>query len=133
VTPRESVLVRGLVDWVALDRVHADVAEANEGAALSVVQGYTVELIRSLVHEQLFELGDVADNDGFTRWDNLIDESISRITDVYVANFDDRNVWSWFCWLNLTDKGELVAQDIKASRPPAGIHVCEAGGRYECV
>jgi hypothetical protein len=114
VTPRESVLLRGLVDWVALDRIHWDVAQAHEGAPLSVVQSKTLELIRSVVAEGLFELGEVAGNQGFTRWDSPLDESIRRIRDIYVAKFDDRNVWPWFCWLNLTEKGERLAEEIES-------------------
>jgi hypothetical protein len=114
VTPRESVLLQGLVDWVALDQVHSDVSRANEGTPLSVVQSKTLELIRSLVGEELFELGGVTAEDGFIRWNEPLSESIKRIQDVYVSNFDDRNVWPWFCWLNLTDKGERAAQDIES-------------------
>jgi hypothetical protein len=115
VTPREKVLLRGLVDWVALDRIHWDVAQDNQGAPLSLVQTQTLELISSLVNEGLFELGDLAGKEGrFAPWDSPLDESIKRIRDVYVANFDDQNVWSWYCWLDLTEKGEQVAREIEA-------------------
>jgi hypothetical protein len=114
VTPRESILLQGLIDWVALDRVHYDVAQANEGSPLSVVQSKTLELIQSLVGEGLFELGGVTTDDGFIRWDGPLSESIKRIQDVYVTNFNDRNVWPWFCWLNLTEKGQRVAEDIES-------------------
>jgi hypothetical protein len=120
VTPRESVLLQGLIDWVPLDRVHSDVARSNEGSPLSVVQSKTLELIQSLVGEGLFELGGVTASDGFIRWDRPLSESIKRIEDVYITNFEDRNVWPWFCWLNLTDKGQHVAEDIESrsqSRP----------------
>jgi hypothetical protein len=115
VTPRESVLLRGLVDWVALDRIHWDVAQANQGASLSVVQTRTLELIRSLVNEGLFELGDLSGPQGqFAAWDSPVDRSINRIQDVYVANFDAQNEWPWYCWLNLTEKGARLAQQIEA-------------------
>jgi hypothetical protein len=114
-TPRESALLRGLVDWVALDRIHWDVAQANRGAPMSVVQTRTLELIRSLVNEGLFELGDLSGPQGqFAAWDSPIDESINRIQDVYVANFEAQNVWPWYCWLNLTEKGTRLAQQIKS-------------------
>ncbi|MGV0872053.1 hypothetical protein [Mycolicibacterium sp. XJ879] len=51
VTARESVLLRGPVDWIALDRIHWDVAQENPGSPLNVVQAKTLELIRSLVDE----------------------------------------------------------------------------------
>jgi hypothetical protein len=115
VTAREEVLLRGLVDWVALDRIHWDVAQENQGAPLSAIQTKTMELIRSLVNEGLFELGDLTGKESrFARWDSPLDESINRIRDVYVANFDDQNVWPWCCWLNLTEKGEQVALELEA-------------------
>ena len=51
VTAREIVLLRGPVDWIALDRIHWDVAQENPGSPLTVVQAKTLELIRSLVDE----------------------------------------------------------------------------------
>jgi hypothetical protein len=110
VTPREKVLRRGLVDWVALDRIHSDVAHENQGAPLSVVQAKTLELIRSLVNEGLFELGDLTGTEGrFAAWDSSLDESIKRIGDAYAAKM----AWRWGCWLSLTEKGEQVAQEIE--------------------
>ncbi|MBV8349837.1 MAG: hypothetical protein JOZ49_20640 [Mycolicibacterium sp.] len=110
-TPREKVLRRGIVDWVALDRIHSDVAQENQGAPLSVVQTKTLELIRSLVNEGLFELGDLTGKEGrFAAWDSSLDESIKRIRDAYVA----KSVWRWCCWLSLTEKGEQVAREIEA-------------------
>lgn len=116
VTARESVLLRGLVDWIALDRIHWDVAQENQGAPLLVVQDKTLELIRSLVDEGLAELGDLASEDSkFAPWDSSLDESIERIRNVYVAHFHDENVWPWYAWLNLTEEGERVAQEIESS------------------
>jgi hypothetical protein len=114
VTPRETVLRRGLVDWVALDRIHWDVAQANVGAPLSVIQKKVLELISSLVNEGLFALGDLTGTEGqFAPWDCPIDESIKRIRGVYVDNFDEQNVWPWYCWLDLTEKGARVAYEIE--------------------
>ena len=112
---RESVLLRGLVDWIALDRIHWDVSQENQGAPLSVVQAKTLELISSLVDEGLAELGDLASKDGeFAAWRSPLDESIERIRDFYVAHFHDDNVWPWYAWLNLTEKGERAAQEIES-------------------
>lgn len=116
VTARESALLRGLVDWVALDHIHWDVAQENQGSPLTVVQTKTLELIRSLVDEGLAELGDLASQDGaFTPWNSSLDESIERIRNVYVAHFHDENVWPWYAWLNLTEEGDRVAQEIESS------------------
>lgn len=118
-TPRETVLLRGLEDWVALDRVHWDVSQYNQGAALTEIQERTLELIGSLVTEGLCELGDLANDKGvFVPWETPIDTSLSRIREVYVIRFEDQNVWPWYCWLNLTSAGEAVAQAIEAKQQP---------------
>jgi hypothetical protein len=114
-TPREEVLIRGLVDWVALDRIHWDVAEANKGEPIAVVQSETLNLIRSLVEEGLFEIGDLSGDDGrFVAWNSSIDDSIARIRAAYVTNFEDQNTWPWVCWLDLTDAGTAAAQVVES-------------------
>jgi hypothetical protein len=113
-TPREHVLIRGLVDWIALDRIHWDVAEANKGAPITVVQSATLNLIRALVTEGLFEVGDLSGDGGrFIAWDSSIDDVIAQIRNAYVTNFEDRDSWPWMCWLNLTDAGTAAAQAVE--------------------
>jgi hypothetical protein len=53
---RDEVLLRGLIDWVALERVHTRVARENAGEPLPLVQEKVLDLIRSLVTEGLFEV-----------------------------------------------------------------------------
>lgn len=114
-TPREHVLIRGLVDWIALDRIHWDVAEANTGAPISVVQSATLNLVRTLVAEGLFEVGDLSGDGGrFVAWESSIDDVIARIRNEYVTNFEDRTNWPWMCWLNLTDAGTAAAQAVES-------------------
>ncbi|NDJ91278.1 hypothetical protein [Mycolicibacter kumamotonensis] len=110
---REEVLLSGLVDWVALDRIHGFVAQENRGDVLSVIQEKTLELIRSLVGDGLFDVGDLQGEGGeFVSWETSVDESIQRIRHVYVSNFDDRYAWGWSCWLSLTAKGQRVADGL---------------------
>jgi hypothetical protein len=117
-TSRDEVLLLGLIDWVALDRIHWEVARANPTEPLSVIQNKTIELIRSLVTEGLFDIGDLtADGGQFIQWDSTIDESINRTRDVYVDRFDEQNVWPWSVWLSLTEAGEPVAREIETRSP----------------
>ncbi|WND57814.1 hypothetical protein ACORG1_05890 [Mycobacterium sp. TJFP1] len=116
-TPRESILLRGLADWVALDRIHWDVSESKPGAPLIVIQEETLALIHDLVAEGLFEVGEVSDERGFSPWTEPLDEAVERIRRVYVTEFDKQNIWPWYCWLNLTDKGEQLAQEIQSTPP----------------
>jgi hypothetical protein len=114
---RDEVLLQGLIDWVALCSVHGDVAEENPGEPLSVVQDKVLDLIRSLVTDGLFEVGDLATEDSrFGAWATPLDESIERIRDAYVDNFNDETKWWFVCWLESTEKGQQVAEAIKASQ-----------------
>jgi hypothetical protein len=112
---RDEVLLRGLIDWVALERVYRRVARENPSEPVSVIQEKVLALIRSLVTDGLFELGDLATEDSrFRAWDTPLDESIQRIRDAYVNNFDDETKWWFVCWLESTKKGQQLAEDIEA-------------------
>ncbi|HEY1842852.1 MAG TPA: hypothetical protein VGG53_22020 [Mycobacterium sp.] len=81
---REDVLRWGLVDWVELDRIHWFVAREYPEQPLAVVQNKTLELIRSLASEGLFDVGDLASEDRcFRAWDLPLGESIQRIADTW--------------------------------------------------
>ena len=114
---RDEVLLRGLIDWVALERVHRRVAGENAGEPLATIQDKVLDLIHSLVTDGLFELGDLATpNHRFGAWDAPLDESIQRIRDVYVNQFDDDPEWWFYCWLKLTEKGRKLAEAIEANQ-----------------
>jgi hypothetical protein len=113
---REEVLLRGLIDWVAFERVHWYVAQENSGAPLSLIQNKTLDLIWSLVSDGMFRVGELSDGAcRFVAWNTSLDESIQRIRDLYVTNFDDENAWWFACWLDLTDKGQQAAEALEAS------------------
>lgn len=108
--PRRTVLLRGLHDWVALDRIHWDVAQAMPDMPLGAIQKATLSLIDDLLRDGLFEVGTVTAERGFVRWDVSSDEAIERIRHFYIEGFDDSNVWPWCCWLDLTERGNQVAR-----------------------
>jgi hypothetical protein len=112
---REDVLLWGLVDWVELERVHWYVSRTNSGQPLPIIQDKTLDLIWSLVSDGMFEIGELDDDCRFLAWNTPLDESMRRVRDVYVTNFDDQNTWPWFCWLAITEKGLQVAEAIEAS------------------
>jgi len=45
----------------------------------------------------------------------VFDESIQKISDVYVTHYDDKPAWVWFAWMELTDKGKRVARALEQS------------------
>ena len=56
----EEILSYGLIDRVSLARVHTDVLENDADAPLSHVQKQVLSLVRSLVGDELFEVGDLS-------------------------------------------------------------------------
>jgi hypothetical protein len=113
-TARENILIEGIDDWVSLSGVHSYVLQENRTAPPSEVQQKTLETIRSLVSDGLVELGDLAGEDGsFVAWNTPLDESMKEIHDIYVNHFDDKLNWTIYCWLNLTAKGEQIAESLE--------------------
>jgi hypothetical protein len=78
------------------------------------VQRETLKMIRSLVSDGLFELGDLSGEGGsLVAWSESLDESIQKISNVYVAHYDDPPAWVFSARMELTDKGERVARALE--------------------
>ncbi len=111
---REALLTAGLADWVDLNAVHCHVKQELPSASLSEVQSETLETIRSLVGDELFALGDLFGEHGrFAAWNESLDASLQKISDVYITHYDDKPAWVWSTWMELTDKGERVARALE--------------------
>jgi hypothetical protein len=118
-TTARELLTSGLDDWVHLYEVHAQVARDNPHATTTQVQQKTLDTIRSLVEQGLFDLGDLGGPAGdFAAWTTPIDESIRRIADAYIGHFDDESAWIWKFWLALTDRGRRAAEALRAGPTP---------------
>jgi hypothetical protein len=112
-TARDTVLFEGLTDLVDLGRIHWLVLQEHSDVPLSEVQNSAMSLIRSLVADGLYEVGDVSGKGGsFVKWDSSLEESMQRIQEMYVAGHPDMSYWAWACWLRLTEKGWPVARSV---------------------
>ncbi|WP_157517116.1 hypothetical protein [Mycobacterium sp. MS1601] len=104
----------GLIDWVPLERVHQAVVDANPGRPIQEIQDATVALVSGLTGDGLCSIGDLTgENSRFVPWPITHEQAIQRLRDEYVNRFDDPDHWSWFCWLDLTDRGVAIAQPIE--------------------
>jgi len=104
---REEVPTDGLVDWANLSAINWQVRQQFPSASLSDVQNATLELVRSLVAEGLFELGDLSSEDGrFAAWDEPLEISMPKLYDAYVTHYSDAIGWPHRYWLSLTDRGK---------------------------
>jgi hypothetical protein len=111
---RAELLTDGLLDYVDLGAIDSQVARHNPSATVSEVQRQTLKIIRDLVSDGLFELGDLSGQGGsLVAWSESLDEAIQKISDVYVAQYDDPPAWVFSVWLELTDKGERVARALE--------------------
>jgi hypothetical protein len=110
-----QVLVYGTIDWVELGQIHWRVKEVSPDVPIGEVQQRTLDLIAELVGGGLALVGSIDTGaEGFVPWDCPVQEAISRIRTVYVDGFDDESVWEWFCVLELTRKGTVLAGAIEA-------------------
>jgi hypothetical protein len=109
------VLVYGTIDWIELGQIHWRVKEVCPDMPIDVVQQRTLELIAELVRGGLVEVGSIDTGAyGFVAWECSMEEALSRIRAVYVDRFDDESAWEWFCLLELTRRGTVLARTIEA-------------------
>jgi hypothetical protein len=128
---RAELLLGALEGALPLTAVDSSVTQQNRSASVTEVQEETLQTIRSLVSDGLFELGDLSGEGGsLVAWSGSLDESIQRISDVYVAKYDDPPAWVWFVWTELTDKGERLARALEESaRDPLSSRAPEPGSK----
>jgi hypothetical protein len=112
------VLLYGAIDWIELGQIHWRVMEVSPGEPDAVLQQRTVELIADLVGGGLAEIGSVSGQRGFVPWEGSLEEGLSRVRSVYVDSYDNTEVWEWYCVLELTRKGELLARAMEAQELP---------------
>ena len=111
---RAELLLGTLEGALPLAAVVSCVTQQNRTASLTEVQHQTLATIRSLVDDGLFVLGDLSGETGrLVPWNEPLDESIEKISDVYVAKYDDRPEWVWFVWMELTDAGKRSARALQ--------------------
>jgi len=109
---RENLLLKGLGQPLALNAIDWKIKQQNRSATPSEVQNETLEVVRSLVDEGLFWLGDVHMQRFFT-WKRPLDRSMHMVSHRYVDHYDNPKRWMYSAWLKLTDKGEQLAQSLE--------------------
>jgi hypothetical protein len=109
---KDNLLVEGLQDWIRLGEVHTAFRFDDHASKRSVAeaQRLTLSMIRELVDEGLFDLGEIVrnTNDGFEAWNLSLDEAMAETEQKY----DDRWGWTACAWLQVTDKGRALALQL---------------------
>jgi len=109
---RDNLLLKGLGQPLPLNAIDWKIKQQNPSATRSEVQDQTLEVVRSLVDDGLFKLGEVHVDHFFT-WKRPLDRSMRKISHRYVDHYDAPKRWMYSAWLNLTDKGEKLASAIE--------------------
>jgi hypothetical protein len=109
---RENLLVKGLGRPVALNAVDWKIKHDNPSASTSEVQDETLEVIRTLVDEGLFKLGNVHKH-RFVSSKRSLDRSMHRISRRYVEHYERPEGWMFSAWMKLTTKGEQLALSLE--------------------
>jgi hypothetical protein len=114
-----ELLIYGTVDWIELGQIHWRVSEVSPGEPVTVLQQRTLELIADFVRGGLAQIGAFsAEALGFVPWECSLDDALNRVRSVYVDDHGDSSAWEWFCMLELTRRGELLARSIEAGAKP---------------
>src|SRR5271156_2652616 len=97
---RDNLLLKGLGKPVALNAVDWKIKQQNPSASDSEVQHETLDVIRSLVDDGLFRLGDV-DQHQFVASKRPLHRSMHKISRRYVKHYENPQGWMYFAWLSL--------------------------------
>lgn len=121
---RHALLLDALGDPVDLNSVDWHVKQHNPSATPAEVQSETLQVIRSLVGDGLFRLGGEAvlgehlggvatEGERFVPWNQSLEDSLHKISHVYIRHYDDPEKWMYAAFLQLTDKGEQLARSME--------------------
>ncbi|SHY53634.1 Uncharacterised protein [Mycobacteroides abscessus subsp. bolletii] len=106
-----KILVEGLGGAVCLLAVHWHVQEANRQAYLPRIRATTLDIIRSLIGEALFELGTMTSHaHGFIPADDP-ETALHDVRTDYIDNFDVFG-WQYRWWLIITPQGRQIAEPL---------------------
>jgi hypothetical protein len=78
-------------------------------------QDVVLRTIRSLLDDGLMKIGDIlgASDERVVPWDLSIDAAMDRVYDRFVGHYDEPALWDLAIWLQLTPKGEQVAESVR--------------------
>lgn len=115
---RTKILIEGLGGRVQLLTVHWHAQDANRHiqditgkAPLPRIRATTVQIVRSLVDEGLFELGTLAPNAHTVTPVTDLEAALADLYTDYVDHFEVFG-WQYHWWLTLTPKGRQLAQPL---------------------
>ena len=109
---RYELLTIGLSDWVSMAEVMTAIQCYGLAESIADKQHLVTSVIRSLLDDGLMSIGGLPDAGQIPSWGLSIDESMARLREAFIDNYDDRRSWDYSIWLGLTEAGRHVAQQL---------------------
>jgi hypothetical protein len=121
ITLRDDILAGGHDDWVSMAEVRGRISRRRLADAASERQELMLKTIRSLLQDDLVEVGDIpAPGDhGFLVWPGTVEDVMQSLAERIIGRADDPDSWEYSTWLNLTAKGEQASADVIRKRREA--------------
>jgi len=111
---RAELLTSALYDLVPLAEVESVIIHDNLAATLSARQELALRTIRSLLEDELMQLGDLPyPGEKFAGWDLSTDAAMDRVHDLFVGKYEQPDLWEFAVWLGLTPAGERQAHRLR--------------------
>lgn len=111
---RTELLTGALYDLVPLAEVESVIIHDNLAATVSDRQELALRTIRSLLQDELMQLGDLPyPGEKFAGWSLSIDAAMDRVHHLFVRHYDERASWDLTIWLGLTPAGHSQAHRLR--------------------
>ena len=111
---REELLISALYDWVPLAEVESAIVSADLAKPLAAQQDLAMRTIRSLIEDDLMQIGDLPNpGEQFSGWDLSIEAAMAHVYDRFVRRYEERASWDLTIWLGLTPSGEQLASALR--------------------
>jgi hypothetical protein len=82
---------------------------------LSTRQSRVITALASLLNEGLAVVGEIVGGSDATvdPWKLPTEDALTRLREIYIAQYDDEDRWGWAIWFALTPEGERAAVQVK--------------------
>jgi len=121
---REAILIRGLDDWVRAAEVASIARTVGKMDSNPAARVLAMPVIRCVLEDGTMEVGDVTDS-GFASWGVSASEAMRRIEQDWRESASPG--LGEVCWLSLTGKGALEAEQLWTRRRRSDLRIRSFG------
>jgi hypothetical protein len=109
---RGELLTSGLSDWMSLAEVQQIISHLQLADDDDERQRLVIAAIRELLDRGLMEIGELpAQGEPFPAW-KPPNVAMHRLVKRFIGRYSDPTSWDYSIWLNLTDEGRRVAEQL---------------------